>query len=125
MAVIRNIGRIALPVGIILKDGTKAFTRVMPRNKGVKLKDGAILDPHWMALHGKDIKVFNDEVLEKKATPVRQLKRGLVNAVAKQANAKPVQPESSTTQSAQQAPVTPEPSAPVVDTAPTENKKEG
>lgn len=61
MAVIRNVGRTAIPVGLILADGTKASVRVMPRNKGVTLDPGASVDPNWKALKGQYIIEFTDE----------------------------------------------------------------
>jgi hypothetical protein len=61
MAWIRNIGRVAAHVGIILEDGKKAFVTAMARNKGVTLPPGSKLDPHWMALNGKDIRLFDAE----------------------------------------------------------------
>lgn len=60
MALIRNIGRMAESVGIILSDGTKSTIRIMPRNKGVTIDADERVDPRWMALHGQNIRVFDD-----------------------------------------------------------------
>jgi hypothetical protein len=60
MALIRNIGRMAESVGIILSDGTKSTIRIMPRNKGVTIDTDERVDPRWMALHGQNIRVFDD-----------------------------------------------------------------
>jgi hypothetical protein len=85
MAFIRNVGRVAEHVGLILKNGTKAFGRVMPRNKGVTLPEGAKLDPKWMALYGKNIRYFGDDTQSPgwtivaptgSATPAQQTNNG-------------------------------------------------
>lgn len=68
MALVRNVGNVAEAVGIILEDGTKTFIRIMPTiSKGVNLPEGAKLDPHWMALHGQNIRLFDDQTVVQKS----------------------------------------------------------
>jgi hypothetical protein len=61
MAFIRNVGRVAEQVKLVLADGTTAWARVMPRNKGVVLPDGAKIDSQWSAQYGKFIKMFEGQ----------------------------------------------------------------
>jgi hypothetical protein len=58
MAFTRNTGRVAENMKITLADGTTAWVRVMPRNKGVTLPEGASIDPRWHVQHGQNVKHF-------------------------------------------------------------------
>lgn len=46
---VKVLGRVARQVGIVLKNGKSTSVRIMPRNKGVFLPDGATVDPRWQA----------------------------------------------------------------------------
>lgn len=58
MAFMRNVGRDAEHVKIILEDGTPTWVRVMPRNKGVTLPEGATVCPRWNVQYGQNIRHF-------------------------------------------------------------------
>ena len=63
MVTIMNIGRVPLQVGLInTTTGARTTTRIMGRGRG-NPKEGFVVDPNWMALNGKNIKVVD-------ATPV-------------------------------------------------------
>jgi hypothetical protein len=51
-----NTGRVPLQVGIILKNGTKTTSRIMHRSRA-NLAEGSKVDPNWLALYGKAVKV--------------------------------------------------------------------
>jgi hypothetical protein len=56
---VKNTGRVAKQVGIILANGKKTTIRVMHRSrKGVELPPGAKIDGNWLALNGKGILVY-------------------------------------------------------------------
>jgi len=56
---IMNVGRVPLHVGIIqISTGKKGSVRVMGRGRGT-LNPGYKIDPNWMALNGKNIRVTN------------------------------------------------------------------
>jgi hypothetical protein len=57
--IVRNVGFVALTVKVIKADGTKGSFRLMPRNKGVPLRDNERVDPYWMAMEGQDIRIFD------------------------------------------------------------------
>jgi hypothetical protein len=57
MTIIMNTGRVPQQVGVInIKTGQKASVRVMGRGRGVPAA-GYTVDPNWMALNGKNIKL--------------------------------------------------------------------
>lgn len=58
MAFVRNVGREPEHVKIILQDGTTAWVRVMARNKGVTLPEGAKVCPRWNVQNGQNIRHF-------------------------------------------------------------------
>lgn len=61
MALVRNVGKMPLHVGIIQEDGSKTTIRVMPSiSRSVSLPPGSQIDPVWLALEGKDLRVFDD-----------------------------------------------------------------
>lgn len=57
--IVRNVGKVALTVRIVKADGTKGSFRLMPKNKGVTLRDGETIDSYWQAMEGQDIRVFD------------------------------------------------------------------
>lgn len=61
MAFIRNTGRVPENVKVVLEDGTEAWVRVMPRNKGVTLADGVSIHGGWMVQEGQNVKHFDTE----------------------------------------------------------------
>lgn len=61
MAFVRNVGRVAENVKIYLKDGTPAYIRVMPRNKGVKLPEGATVCSRWHVQNGQNMRHFDTD----------------------------------------------------------------
>jgi len=69
MVTIMNIGRVPLQVGLInTETGERTTTRVMGRGRG-NPKAGFTVDPNWMALYGKNIKVVETTPVVK-VTPV-------------------------------------------------------
>lgn len=61
MTIIMNTGRVPLQVGIIqISTGAKGSMRIMGRGRH-SLMDGYKLDPNWMALYGRNIKVVEDK----------------------------------------------------------------
>ena len=73
MTIIMNTGRVPLQVGVIqIKTGKKGSMRVMGRGRH-PLMAGYKLDPNWLALYGKNIKIREDTPVAKTAstnTPV-------------------------------------------------------
>ena len=68
---IMNVGRVPLHVGIIqISTGKKGSVRVMGRGRGT-LNPGYKIDPNWMALKGKNIRIVNSTpiVATKTVTP--------------------------------------------------------
>jgi len=70
MTMIMNTGRVPLQVGIVqTSTGKKGSMRIMGRGRHT-LMDGYTLDPNWMALFGKSIKVVsNTPVTNPAVTP--------------------------------------------------------
>lgn len=64
-----NTGRVPLQVGIIMADGTKTSMRVMSRGRP-DLAPGAKVDPNWLALHGRDVRVVEEKSIEVAAKAV-------------------------------------------------------
>lgn len=61
MTVIMNTGRVPLQVGVIqTSTGTKGSMRVMGRGRHV-LMEGYTVDPNWIALYGKTVKIVEDK----------------------------------------------------------------
>src|SRR5271168_4373478 len=61
--IIMNTGRVPLQVGLIkISTGAKITTRVMGRGRGTIAADYKI-DPTWMALYGKQIKLIENSTL--------------------------------------------------------------
>lgn len=58
-----NTGRVPLQVGIILADGTKSSIRVMGRGRP-DLPEGVKVDPNWLVLHGKDVRVAEEKSIQ-------------------------------------------------------------
>ena len=60
---IMNIGRVPLQVGLIeTATGKKTSTRVMGRGRG-EVPAGYTIDPNWMALNGKNIKLVDTKTI--------------------------------------------------------------
>jgi len=55
-----NTGRVPQQVGVILPNGKKSTTRIMGRSRGT-LAPGVTVDPNWIALYGKSIKVVEQQ----------------------------------------------------------------
>lgn len=88
---VKNIGREATQVGIILEDGKKATIRVMPRTKKpVSLPAGSTLDANWMALNGKNILEFTESQLQQAAKD-QQARIDALNAVSTKSKNIPVE----------------------------------
>src|SRR5271163_2087424 len=68
MTIIMNTGRVPLQVGVIqIKTGKKGSMRVMGRGRH-PLMAGYKLDPNWLALYGKNIKIREDTPVAKTAS---------------------------------------------------------
>jgi hypothetical protein len=65
MTMIMNTGRVPLQVGVVqTSTGKKGSMRIMGRGRHT-LMDGYTLDPNWMALFGKSIKVVSNTTVTK------------------------------------------------------------
>jgi hypothetical protein len=70
MTIIMNTGRVPKQVGVInTKTGKKATTRVMGRSRGTPAT-GWEVDPNWMAINGKNIKLVDDSTVTKVVKPI-------------------------------------------------------
>jgi hypothetical protein len=70
MTIIMNTGRVPKQVGVInTTTGKKATTRVMGRSRGSP-SAGWEVDPNWMALYGKNIKLVDDSTVAKVTKPI-------------------------------------------------------
>jgi hypothetical protein len=68
MTIIMNTGRVPLQVGVIqIKTGKKGTMRVMGRGRH-PLMAGYKLDPNWLALYGKNIKIRENTPVAKTAS---------------------------------------------------------
>jgi hypothetical protein len=94
MTIIMNIGRVPLQVGVVnTTTGAKSTIRVMGRSRGSPTV-GWEVDPNWMAIHGKDVKLVDDTAVVATVKPIhgktnssKVKERSAASAVAAQASA--------------------------------------
>jgi hypothetical protein len=90
MVTIMNIGRVPLQVGLINPTtGAKTSTRIMGRGRGTP-PAGFVVDPNWMALYGKNIKVVDITPVVPATPVVAKTTSSNVGALRAAANAQPV-----------------------------------